>query len=118
MTAVAAPHPVAAAGYRWCCPPRDYPVTQQYIVGEFSALLGELSAVPYDEPLGRALQALRHEVEACAASRLHLLTPRALALTAAISWVTFEEGDMERFCRSVDTAVGFRHFVASANLLP
>jgi len=91
-------------------------MTQQYMVGEFSAFLGELPPVP-DELLGSALQTLRREVEESPVWSLHLLTQRALALTEAISWVTLEQGDMQRFCRGVDTAVAFRHFVASANLL-
>lgn len=91
-------------------------MTQQYIVGEFSAFLGDLAPVP-DELLGSALQTLRCEVETSPVSRLHLLTQQALVLTGAISWKTLQEGDMRRFCREVDTAVAFRQFVASANLL-
>ncbi len=46
-----------------------FPMTTQYIVGEFSALLGDLLPVP-DDLLCGALRDLQHEVEASPVSRL------------------------------------------------
>lgn len=92
-------------------------MTTQYIVGEFSALLGDLLPVPDDELCG-ALHALQQEVEASPVSRLHMLAKRAISLTDVICWVTLERGDMTQFCRDVDTALALRQFSLSAKLLP
>jgi hypothetical protein len=92
-------------------------MTVQYIVGEFSAFLGDLLPVP-DEVLSGALHDLRREVEASPVARLHALAGRAISLTDAICWVTLERGDMTRFCRDVETAVALRQFTISAKLLP
>ncbi len=92
-------------------------MTAQYIVGEFSALLGDLLPVP-DERLCGALYDLRREVEESPVSRLHLLARRATRLTDVICWVTRERGDTTRFCRDAETAVALRQFTISAKLLP
>jgi len=91
-------------------------MTLQYIVGEFSALLGDLMPVP-DEGLRGALYDLRREVEESPVSRLHALARRATRLTDVICWVTLERGDMTRFCRDVETAVALRQFTICAKLL-
>lgn len=92
-------------------------MTVQYIVGEFSAILGDLLPVS-DEVLSRALHDLRREVEASPVARLHALAGPAISLTDAICWVTLERGDMTRFCRDVETAVALRQFTVCAKLLP
>ena len=92
-------------------------MTVQYIVGEFSALLGDLLPVP-DEVLSAALHDLRREVEATPVARLHTLAGRAISLTGVICCLTLERGDMTRFCRDVATAVALRQFTISAKLLP
>ncbi len=91
-------------------------MTTRYIVGEFSALLGDLLPVS-DEGLGGALYDLRREVEESPAWGLHILASRATRLTDVICWVTLERGDMSRFCRDVETAVALRQFTISAKLL-
>jgi len=91
-------------------------MTVQYIVGEFSALLGDLLPIP-DEVLCGALYDLRREVEESPVSRLHMLARRAIRLTDMICWVTLERGDMTGFCRDVETAVALRQFTISAKLL-
>ncbi len=92
-------------------------MTVQYIVGEFSALLGDLLPIP-DEALGGALFDLRREVEESPVSKLHMLARRATRLTDVICWVTLERGDMTRFCHDVETAVGLRQLTICAKLLP
>jgi hypothetical protein len=92
-------------------------VTEQYLIGELSALLADLQPVP-DESLAAALHSLRREVEAGPPARLAPLAQQALDLTEMICWVTLERGDVALFCRDVDAAVGLREFATSANLLP
>lgn len=92
-------------------------MTTQYIVGDFSALLGDLLPFP-DDLLCGALRDLQREVEASSVSRLRLLARRAISLTDVICWVTLERGDMTRFCRDVETAVALRQFTTCAKLLP
>jgi hypothetical protein len=91
-------------------------MTQQYIIGEFSALLGDL-LVPH-AVLDSALRDLRLQVEVSHLSGLHVLARRAINLTDAICWVTLEQGDLRIFCRDVEAAVALREFVICANLLP
>ena len=92
-------------------------MTQQYLVGEFSALLAELESVP-DELLGRAVDDLRREVERGPLPMLPRLALRAMTLTDLICRVALERGDVSGFRRYADTAVALREFAASANLLP
>jgi hypothetical protein len=91
-------------------------MTQQYIVGEFSALLAELQPVP-GEPLGDAVGRLRHEVESGPLPMLPRLAREAMTLTDLVCWAALERGDAGRFRRNADTAAALRAFAASANLL-
>jgi hypothetical protein len=92
-------------------------VTQQYIVGELSALLAGLQPVP-DELLGEAVSNLRHEVEFGPLPKLSVLAREAVTLSDMICWVALEQGDVSGFSRYADTAAALREFTASANLLP
>ena len=92
-------------------------MTTQYIVGEFSALLGDLLPVP-DDLLCGALRDLDTGLASTSRCRLHVLARRAISLTDVVCWVTLERGNMTRFCRDVDTAVALRQFTVSAKLLP
>lgn len=92
-------------------------MTTRYIVGEFSALLGDLLPVP-DDLLCSALRDLQREVEASPVSKLHVLARRAISLTDVICWVTLERGNMTRFCRDVETAVALRESRSALNFCP
>jgi hypothetical protein len=91
-------------------------MTQQYIVGELSALLAGLRPAP--DELGEAVSNLRHEVEFGPLPKLSVLAREAMALTDMICWVALEQGDVSGFRRYADTAAALREFTASANLLP
>jgi hypothetical protein len=93
------------------------PVTQQYIVGEFSALLAELQATP-DDWLGRVVGNLRREVEISPPAVLPRLAREALNLTEMLCWVALERGEVGGFCRYAETAGELREFTISAGLLP
>ena len=92
-------------------------MTEQYLVGEFSSLLGELQPVP-DAQLASALRDLRRQVEACPPCRLSCLARQAITLTDVICWRTFEGGDVGRFCQEIETVVRLEEFAINANLLP
>jgi hypothetical protein len=92
-------------------------MTQQYIAGEFSALLAGLQPV-HVGLVGQAVKRLRHEVEFGPLPMLPQLAREALALTDMTCWVSLEHGDLSGFRRGADTAVALREFAASANLLP
>jgi hypothetical protein len=56
----------------------DVPMTQQYIIGQFSALLGDLQPPP-GECLEETVHDLRREVESCPLARLPKLAHEAIA---------------------------------------
>lgn len=90
-------------------------MTQQYIAGEFSALLGDLHPAAGESVA--AVRALRREVETSPPSRLGRLASDAVDLTDMICWTALEQGDASGFSRCATTAVALREFAASANLL-
>jgi hypothetical protein len=92
-------------------------MTREYIVGELSALLAELEPAP-TTPLNDAVRNLRHEVEFSPLPTLPRLTQEALDLTDSICRAALEQGDANRFCRYVGTAIPLRDFAVGASLLP
>ena len=98
-------------------PVSGFLMTQQYIVGEFSALLAGLQPVP-GHSLGEAAVNLRYEVEFGPLPMLPRLAREAITLTDMICWAALEQGDASGFHRCADTAVALRDFTASAHLLP
>jgi len=95
----------------------ELPMTQQYIIGEFSSWLAALQPVP-DEVLGDALRGLRREVETGPLSVLPRLAQQAITLTDMICWDVLERGDVAEFRRQTATAAALREFAVSAHLLP
>jgi hypothetical protein len=121
MIAVAAPAPVVSSSSRRATISRrnglGVPVTQQYIVGELSALLAGLQATP-DEWLSRVVRSLRREVEISPPAMLPQLAREATNLTEMLCWVALELGDVSGFCRHAETASALRDFTISAGLRP
>jgi hypothetical protein len=91
-------------------------MTQEYIVGELSALLGELQPPP-GEWLG-AVNRLRGEVESSPVPQLPELAREALQLTDTICWAALERGDVRGFYGCATTAGALRDFADNARLLP
>lgn len=60
-------------------------MTQQYIIGQFSALLGELQPPPGDW-LATAVHDLRRDVESSPLPMLPRLAAEALSLTDMVCW--------------------------------
>lgn len=90
-------------------------MTQQYIIGEFSALLADLEPTAQGR-VGDAVCNLRREVERSPLARLPQLTREALELTDMLCWCTLDLGDVHGFSRCAETASALREFTVSANL--
>jgi len=90
-------------------------MTQHYVVGQFSALLGEVeaAAVEWQDSVRR----LRLQVEASSLSLLPALAEQALSLTDAICWAAVEQGDVTRFRSSAASAADLAEFLDCAGLL-
>jgi hypothetical protein len=91
-------------------------MTQQYLVGQFSSLLGELQPAPGE--WRATVDALRREVELSPVAGLPELAREAMNVTDMICWTALERGSVSEFCRYVGTAVALREFTANAGLLP
>ncbi|HEY3073000.1 MAG TPA: hypothetical protein VGJ46_09285 [Candidatus Limnocylindrales bacterium] len=91
-------------------------MTQQYIIGQFSSLLGDLQPAPAGWLA--AVDDLRREVESSPLPMLPRLAHEAMDLTDMICWAAVEQGDVGGFCRYAETAVALREFTANAGLLP
>ena len=91
-------------------------MTQQYIIGQFSALLGDLQPPP-GECLGETVNDLRREVESCPFARLPKLAREAMWLTDVICWTALERGDSTGFCRYARVAVALSEFTDCAGLV-
>jgi hypothetical protein len=94
----------------------DHPVTQQYIIGEFSALLGgfEPAAV---ESFSDTIRNLRREVEVSPLAQLPQLARKALNLTDRVCSLALDEGDVRSFSQCAKGASALREFAVSAKLL-
>jgi hypothetical protein len=90
-------------------------MTQQYIIGQFSALLEELQPPP-GERLADAVHDLRRRVESSPLPMLPQLARQAMNLTDTICWAALERGDQNGFCRYATTAVALAEFTDSARL--
>lgn len=91
------------------------PLTQQYIVGQFSVLLEELQP-PAGEWLA-AVRELRGDVESCSLSMLPRLAQQAIGLTDLICWSALERGDVDGFCGCARSAAALGEFIDNAGLL-
>jgi hypothetical protein len=89
-------------------------VTEQYLVGELSSLLGDLQWTPCGQLA--AIRELRREVEC---SPLQLLPQRAreaMNLSDVICRVALEQGDVGAFRDCARTAVALGEFTDNARL--
>ena len=91
-------------------------MTQQYIIGQFSALLEELQPPPGDG-LAAAVHDLRRDVESSPLPMLPRLAREAMNLTDRICWEALERGDPNGFCRYANTAVALGDFSDNAFFL-
>jgi hypothetical protein len=90
-------------------------MTQYYIVGELSSLLGDLQPGPDD--WRAVVDELRHEVEHSSPPLLPPLAREALGLTDRVCWDALEHGDVGGFSRYAKAGAALREFSANAGLL-
>ena len=90
-------------------------VTQQYLAGELSSLLGELQSTP-SEQLG-AIRELRRRIECCPPQLLPPLAREAINLVDVTCWAALEQGEVGAFCDCARTAVALGEFTDNARLL-
>jgi hypothetical protein len=91
-------------------------VTQQYIIGELSALLAGLEPTA-EGRFGEVVGNLRREVEVSPLPLLPQLAREALNLTDKVCWLALDRGDVRGFCRHSERASALREFAVSANIL-
>jgi hypothetical protein len=74
-------------------------VTQEYLVGELSLLLGELQAATVTEPSVAQIGWLRRESETGPRSTLPAAAVDALCVCDRVCWDSLTRGDVEAFAR-------------------
>lgn len=92
-------------------------MTQQYLVGELSHVLGELQAVAMNDATVGEIGRLRHEAETTSPAALAPLLRRAVALTNRVCWDALERGDAPTFVRAAAICAELREFGICASLL-
>lgn len=92
-------------------------MTQQYLVGELSQILGELQAVATTKAAVFEIARLRQEAETTPPAALAPVVERAVELTNRVCWDTLEWGDARSFVREVAICVELRELGVCAGLL-
>jgi hypothetical protein len=89
-------------------------MTQQYVVGQLSVLLGDLErSASQWQP---AVRNLRREVESSPLGGLPRLAEEAIGLSDTICWAALEHGDVSRFRGCVNSACALGEFIDCAGL--
>jgi hypothetical protein len=92
-------------------------MTQQYVAGELSVLLGHLQAVTTTEAAGREAWSLRHAAETEPIRVLRSVTACALALAEGLCWDSLTRGDTVAFTRQAAVCAELHEFGVCAGLL-
>jgi hypothetical protein len=92
-------------------------LTQQYIAGELSLILGELEAAVPGRAVRRQVSDLRHEAETAPFPALPAVATRALRLTDDACWESLTRGDAESFWREASISAELWSFGVCACLL-
>ncbi len=92
-------------------------MTQQYLLGELSLILGELQAVATTEAVVRAAVRLRHEAETTPPGALAPVVVRAVELTDRVCWDALNRGETAAFIREVAICAELWEFGVCAGLL-
>ena len=93
-------------------------MTQQYLAGELSVLLGELQAAAPNQASARDLAGLRHLAETGPLNVLGAVTVRALALADDLCWDLLTRADAVGFTRQAALSAQLHVFGVCAGLLP
>ena len=92
-------------------------MTQQYLAGELSVLLGRVQAVTTTEAAGRQAWSLRVAAEQGPIQGLGWVTVRALALIDRLCWDSLNRGDIGAFSRQAAAGAALREFGVCSCLL-
>ena len=92
-------------------------MTQQYLAGELSSLLGELQGVAPNEAWTRDLARLRLEAETRPLPALSSVALRALVLTDNLCWDSLTRADAASFARQAALGAELHEFGVCAGLL-
>jgi hypothetical protein len=91
-------------------------MTQQYLVGELSVLLGLLQETAPDAAAVREIARLRDEAETRTPAGLASVMARALALADRLCWESLSRTDAAAFARQAEAAAFARQAEAAAAL--
>jgi hypothetical protein len=92
-------------------------MTQQYLAGELSVILGEIQAAATTEACARQVWDLRLEVESAPVTALPSAAARALALINSLCWESLTRGDTAAFAREAAICAELHEFGVCAHLL-
>jgi hypothetical protein len=95
----------------------DALMTQEYLVGELSARLGQLQTVAPHPAVRDDVACLRRQVEDGPVARLAADLARALALADRMCWDSLSRGDALAFDRQAAVSADLRLFGACARLV-
>jgi hypothetical protein len=93
------------------------PMTQNYLVGELSLLLGQLQTITSSEALAREVASLRYEAETTSPAGLPSVTVRAVMLTDGLCWDSLTHADTATFSRQATVCAELHEFGVCAGLL-
>ena len=92
-------------------------MTQQYLLGELSLILGELQAVATNEAAVRTVMRLRQEAETTPPAALAPVVVRAVELTDRVCWDALARGETAAFMREAAICAELWEFGVCAGLL-
>ncbi|MPZ89075.1 MAG: hypothetical protein GEU81_13600 [Nitriliruptorales bacterium] len=92
-------------------------MTQHYLAGEMSLLLGQLQAVATSHACVRDAAYLRREAETGPLTALGSVAVRALELTNGLCWDSLSRGDTPAFARQAALCAELHEFGTCADLL-
>jgi hypothetical protein len=92
-------------------------MTQQYLAGELSQILGDVQAAAASEACARRAWDLRLEAETKPVTALPSVAARALALTDSLCWESLTSGDAAAFTRQAAICAELHEFGICAHLL-
>ncbi len=91
-------------------------MTQQYLFGELSLILGDLQAVATNDAAEREIASLRHAAEMGPLTALGSVAARALEVTEGWCWASLSRGDSATFTRQTALCAGLWEFAVCAGL--
>ncbi|MEQ4721803.1 hypothetical protein [Nonomuraea sp. B19D2] len=92
-------------------------MTQQYLAGELSLLLGRLQAVTASTTSESDVAELRHEAETGSATALPSVAARALMLTDSLCWESLSRADAVTFSHQAKISADLFEFSVCSGLL-